>query len=925
MIGKTISHYRIVEKLGQGGMGVVFKAEDTRLKRTAALKFLPPDTLAGEEEKARFVHEAQAAAGLDHPNICTIYEISETEDGQIFIAMAHYEGQTLKEKLTGGPLPVAEAVDIAIQVAQGLAKAHENGIIHRDIKPANLILTTEGVVKIVDFGLAKLAGRPGLTRTGSTMGTAAYMSPEQSFGEFVDHRTDIWSLGVMLYEMLAGRIPFRGEYEHAVVYSIINEEPEPISRFRVGLPADLERVITTAIRKQPDQRYATAGDLLADLRAVQQASAVGSPRRRRSTRIIKPGRRTLYGTLAGLIALVTAAVLYLGLQSEGTKPQSSIAVMPFTLTQAGSGWDWLRVGMADLLNTDLARNPSLRVLDARQQLRMMRRLGLRGASLTTKQALTVARKANVGTVLLGAFNVDDNNVDVRIRLLDAKTGSDMASLDPFRGRINDLYSLVDGMSSRVEAILGLKSPAAQKPLRGSAFVSTSIEAQRFFIEGLDAAYDLRHEESIDKLRQAITLDSSFVRPYYFLAWQLRTTGDYAGAKRILAKGKPYIQGLSEGARLHYLSNEAGIDRRWRDLATYSRRLLKIHPNDTDELYRYGWVLYNKFRELDGGIAAIEKAVRLDSTYTIAYNTLAYAYLAKGDSQKALQVIRKGIAMGLTDVNTRDTEAEILLLTGRYAEAIQRCERILELRPNFSYTPPHLIRAYLGQGRFRHAFQVAEEYTEKATNSSLKLQATVLQAVSRWRQGRIPQALALLGQAVDIDSTNAEARWFRGQVHLESGKRSAAAADLAALKRALERQEGLEGLWMLHHLRGLIAVSDGDYKRAVGLFERALRLYPLDRAFYLSALARALALSGQERQAIQTYQAALDFNPGHAPAAFAVARIYEKVGDSKKARQAYRRVVEIWAEADTGLRQVEIARRKSGQANTHEANQQAERR
>ncbi|GAG35127.1 unnamed protein product, partial [marine sediment metagenome] len=222
MIGKIISHYNILEKLGEGGMGVVYKAEDTKLKRPVALKFLPPELTKDQEAKQRFIYEAQTASALEHNNICNIHEIDETDDGQMFIAMALYEGDTLKKKIEKGPLKLEEALDIGIQIGQGLDKAYKKGIIHRDIKPGNVILTEDGVVKIVDFGLAKLAGQSKITKDGTTLGTVAYMSPEQTHGENVDHRSDIWSLGVVLYEMVTGQMPFKGEYEQAVVYSIIS-------------------------------------------------------------------------------------------------------------------------------------------------------------------------------------------------------------------------------------------------------------------------------------------------------------------------------------------------------------------------------------------------------------------------------------------------------------------------------------------------------------------------------------------------------------------------------------------------------------------------------------------------------------------------------------------------------------------------------
>lgn len=236
MIGKTISHYKILDKLGQGGMGVVYKAEDKRLQRTVALKFLPPEFTRDTQAKERFIREARAASSLEHTNICSIHEIDETEDGQLFIVMSCYEGESLRDQIARGPIKLERALDIAIQIAHGLAKAHDKGIIHRDIKSANVFITGENVAKILDFGLAKLGDRTKLTQDHSTLGTVAYMSPEQIRGDDVDTRSDIWSLGVVLYEMLTGKMPFRGDYEQAVIYSILNEEPQPIEELRNNVP-----------------------------------------------------------------------------------------------------------------------------------------------------------------------------------------------------------------------------------------------------------------------------------------------------------------------------------------------------------------------------------------------------------------------------------------------------------------------------------------------------------------------------------------------------------------------------------------------------------------------------------------------------------------------------------------------------------------
>jgi len=303
MIGRTISHYRIVEKLGEGGMGVVYKAEDTTLGRTVALKFLPPELTRDAAAKERFIQEARAASALDHPNICNIHEVGETEDGQTFIAMACYEGETLKGTIERGPLKLDEATDIAAQVAQGLAKAHGQGIVHRDIKPANIIVTKDGLVKIVDFGLAKLAGTK-LTKTGSTLGTAQYMSPEQARGTAVDARSDIFSLGAVLYEMLTGKHAFPGEYEQSTIYAIMNEEPEPVTALRSGVPMEIERIVGKCMAKNPDERYQHADEIIADLRHMKTATAVSSSRGAREIRTGRDRRPVRWWPWASRCALL---------------------------------------------------------------------------------------------------------------------------------------------------------------------------------------------------------------------------------------------------------------------------------------------------------------------------------------------------------------------------------------------------------------------------------------------------------------------------------------------------------------------------------------------------------------------------------------------------------------------------------------------
>ncbi len=322
LVGRTLAHYRVLEYTGGGGMGVVYKAEDLRLARTVALKFLPPELTRDPEAKSRFLQEARSASVLDHPNICTIHEVGETDDGRLYLAMPYYDGETLRRRIERAPIPIDEAIDIAEQIARGLAKAHRGGIVHRDIKPANLMVTADGVVKILDFGLAKLVGAAAITRTGSSVGTPAYMSPEQARGEDVDHRTDLWSFGIVLYEMVAGRRPFRGEHDQAVLYGILNETPKPLTQVRSEVPPELERIVEGLLAKDPGDRYSTAEGPLGDLRALRNQTMTTTVR-------TQPDRPVLFQShpwtwaalaLAALAVLGAGAWLLRGARPRGAAP-----------------------------------------------------------------------------------------------------------------------------------------------------------------------------------------------------------------------------------------------------------------------------------------------------------------------------------------------------------------------------------------------------------------------------------------------------------------------------------------------------------------------------------------------------------------------------------------------------------------------------
>ena len=448
--GTRLGPYEMVSQLGQGGMGVVYEARDPRLKRTVAIKLLPPELTRDETAKQRFLQEAQAASALDHPNICTIHEINETDDGQLYLVMAHYEGETLKERIARGPLKLDNAIDIATQVGEGLAKAHAAGIVHRDIKAANLMVTADDTVKILDFGLAKLAGTEGMTQTGTTLGTVAYMSPEQARGQEVDHRTDIWSLGVVLYEMLAGKPPFQGENLLSISHAIAESDPAALT----GSSSPAQSVVAQALRKAPTRRCQSVSDLLGELRKLQSASAAPT---------------------------VTTS-------SQTEVP--SIAVLPFTNMSPDPEQEYFSDGLADEIITDLSQIRTLRVISRSSSIQ------LKGSGQDLK---AVASKLNVRYVLEGSVRKSGNAVRVNALLVDPVRDEHLWA-EKYSGKLEDIFDIQEQISRKIVDALKMQlSPHEDRKLADRAFDNVEAfecyhrarrEIYRFTEEGLEKALEL---------------------------------------------------------------------------------------------------------------------------------------------------------------------------------------------------------------------------------------------------------------------------------------------------------------------------------------------------------------------------------------------------------------------------------------------------
>jgi serine/threonine protein kinase/tetratricopeptide (TPR) repeat protein len=592
VIGKTISHYRITRELGAGGMGVVYEAVDTRLDRRVALKFLPPESTRDPDAKARFVHEAKAVSAIDHPNVCNIYEIDETDDGQLFLALACYEGETLKERIARGPLPIAEALDIARQVAAGLKEAHASDIVHRDIKPANIFLTKSGMVKILDFGLAKLSGLTQLTKTGTTMGTGHYMSPEQAAGDEADFRTDLWSLGVVIYEMIAGRVPFGGDHVQAVLYAIQNTDPEPVTGLRTGVPLELERIIRKCLSNDAALRYQNAVDLLVDIRGLESSSqasaASGDSAGKVSKSSILRNPIVLVAMLVSVIAALSIVPLLISFDHD-QPPRESVAVLPFRTIVAEPGLEWLGEGMTEAVIGHLAKIEGIKVTSSTTVMRYVD---------TDKDVGTIARELDVATLLEGTVQQSGNHIEMSAKLIDAST-DDHLWAESFSGDFKNVFQLQAEVALEIASRLRVTLSSDVKT-RITRQPTTNLEAYKLVMRGDELWYRGTHGDrmaAIDAFRQATLIDPCYAEAHAKLArayLQIPVYGfqpplDAAARARTSALRALEIDPNNTGAQSVLADLAGSQDHDLRAAGNYYDRVIELVPGDALARHRRSWL------------------------------------------------------------------------------------------------------------------------------------------------------------------------------------------------------------------------------------------------------------------------------------------------------------------------------------------------
>jgi predicted Ser/Thr protein kinase/TolB-like protein len=659
--GQIIGRYRVVRQLGRGGMGVVYLAHDERLDRQVALKLLPPYLSADGEAARRLTEEARAASALDHPHIITIYEIGETADGRLFLAMAYYEGETLRERITRGPLPITEARELATQIAEGLTAAHRKGIVHRDIKPENVLITTEGVAKVVDFGLAKV-GAEALTRPGVAPGTVAYMSPEQTRGAPVDPRADLWSLGVVLYEMLAGVRPFRGEAEAALVHGIRHDEPVALRELRPEVGARLARIVERCMLKDAAARYSNAADLLADLRTVAQVSDgegtatrthTGPPvllrsRKRRSAAVV--------GTIAAIV--LAGAGLWAWYGANGgeiaASADSRIAVVPFTpVVAADTALERLGRELVVTLSASLNGTAEIRTIEPITIL--AQHDGLNSGTALADAAARV-RSLGAGRLVHGTLVRSGSDVRVDAGIFDSRTLESLGRAAA-SAAAGDIAALSDRTALALLRVLAAGADVQAPSL--AVLTTSSVEALRAYLEGERAIALGQFNLAPAHFGRAIAADSTF-RFAYWRYYYARSHGGQAVDSAVWASVLEHRYEFPEPDRLLI---EVRLAEGQREGIARLQNLTARFPNYWPAWFELGRLLtfQGPYLGVPRSVTrnALERAAALNPHFVPTWERLLWMEEADRDTAAAARMLERLEAVRLDTLRQREINLDAL--------------------------------------------------------------------------------------------------------------------------------------------------------------------------------------------------------------------------------------------------------------------------
>jgi serine/threonine protein kinase/Flp pilus assembly protein TadD len=740
MIGQTISHYKILEKLGEGGMGVVYKAHDQKLDRDVALKFLPQNLSADKADTARFIQEAKAAAALNHPNICTIHAIEEV-DGNQFIVMELVEGKMLRDIIKSAIPNPQSAITYALQIAEALHEAHSHGIIHRDIKSENIMVNAKNQIKVMDFGLAKLRGSLHLTKTSSTVGTIAYMAPELIQGGEADARSDIFSFGIVLYEMLTGKMPFRGEHEAAVMYSIVNEEPQP---FASSIPASLINIVNRALEKDPAKRYQTMSEVLTDLHNANEPTAQTSAPASLPQPQFETKRRLLIPlAIVGALALGVLAYVLLFRQQAESNERIPVAVIDFVNESDEKELN----GLSGMLITSLEQSKRLSVLTRSRMFDILKQMGRDSVTRIDEQlGREVCKRASVRAMVLASIRKFGKNYTIDLKVLDPTSDEYLLAAKEEGTGQESIPSMLDALSERTRIELKEKVAEVKAASQNIAAVTTTnLEAYQHYFQGEQQLNHLKLEEAEKEFKQAIALDSTFGLAYYRLAYTIgwKVLSEHV-ATPYLDKAVHLMDRIPERERYLVRMEQARHKAGFAQALVVAKEMEQRYPNDKEAMIQIGDYSYhsNDFKTAE---QYLEKVVAIDSTSDRALLHLADIYEKKGEGQKLLKIALRSVAANPTGTSYA-LLGKAFLGAGQFDAALKNLLTAHEMNPEDFLTATALCQTYLALGKVNEAEAMFKSLIAKSERG-ISVRYGKLADVYRFT-GRVKDAMWALNKVIE---------------------------------------------------------------------------------------------------------------------------------------------------------------------------------
>ncbi len=948
--------FRIIEEIGRGGMGRVYKAEDTALKITVALKLILPEMSSDPSFIERFKKETVTARSISHENIIRVYDMGEADEAK-YISMEYIKGQSLRDLIgVSGFLTVDAALNLFKKICSGLGAAHKKGIVHRDLKPSNIMVDNTGQAYVMDFGLAAAVGLDFKKRKHGRAGTPQYFAPEQATGGKVDERADIFSLGIILYEMLTGVRPFKAKTSAEGLRKTVSDSPAPPRKIKRHIPPALEAIILRCLEKTPDDRFQSVDEIVAAL------DRIGPERKPWIVR-----RWPL--AVAGLALLVIGAVYVLTQKTQRIIPGTAritLAVMHMANLSGNPALDDLGRSLTELLIADLLQSQRIRALTGDRLYGILEKLDLTDAvRLTTEDLQRVAALGKADYILQGNLSQAGQVLRLDTTLHEAGT-LDLVGTQRAEARGEDgIYDMVDGLTRRIKRDLSLSPEDIESDIDRDVrtITSSSPEALKAYTKGVLLYRERRFKDSNGAFLEAVALDPEFALAYLKISENYAYLADQEKSDEYLAKATSLLNRVSD--REFYLI-QALAAKTVPETIQYFEKLLELYP---DDLAGNGYLgsTYRNLEEWDLALDRFEKIIELDPEDELIYENLAYIYMAKGRYEKSREILTEGQALFPNPIHYHQRMAMAYLCEGNADAALMEAEKAYAINPESSVTDelaghiyqvkgdypaaercyrremasPDSISQYLGKvwlchmnlllgNRSRLLAEIAEGLTrfgkERMIYGVFNLQ--LLGAYVHLTDGRIPEALEASSKALEsaLESSHdvyiSFASHLRGLVYVKAGRLDEAVREADRLKQRTEERGARKGLRHYHHLMGEVSRARGDIGTAVDYFEIAASLLPEEHhqrdshVFFLFSLASALLENGEEEKALNTYERITKLTTGrlrwsdrYTLSHYHLAEIHRRRGNREEAARLYREFLGLWSEADPGIPEIgEAARR-----------------